>query len=78
MRVPARCHGENSRDFSVEMGVETELATKKGQNEFFSEKLLEETLWVVTCDLEQGAMNQHGVVERALDSGSWVPGSFSL
>lgn len=36
---------------------------KKGQSAFSSEELLEGTPWVVH-DLEQGPVNQHGVVEN--------------
>lgn len=34
------------------------------QSAFSSEKLFEGTPWVMTQDLEQGAVNQHGVVEN--------------
>lgn len=78
MGVPASCHGENSRDFSVEVGrgIETELVARKGQSALCWEKLLEVAPWVVACDLKQGAVSQCEAVERALDSGSWVLGSF--
>lgn len=56
MGVPASCHGENSRDFSVEVGrgIETELVARKGQSAPCWEKLSEEAPWVAACGLKQG------------------------